>query len=94
MTHKSDFAEYLISRLIHEYLFKLEASRTAHLFCKGKIHYVVITDVGPTVLHDEQLDEANGDVLMSSIDIHNSFFSESQRETLIDRLTNYLRSQK
>jgi hypothetical protein len=70
-----------------------DIQRFTHRFCVDMTHYVVFFDGKLFVLHTDQLDECDGDVLMSVVKVHGEYISKSQCETLRERLNTCLRSE-
>jgi len=76
---------------VEKLMAAFEVARFSHRSCVDKIHYVVFFDGYLLVLHSDQLDECDGDVLLSTIEISGGNISKSQRETLRERLITCLR---
>lgn len=87
-----NYSDYLIRRAVYELLFDLEHERLNHVDCSNRQHHIGFCDNGIQILHDDELDISNAEILMRTIEVHDSFFTDSQRATLINRLTNFLRS--
>lgn len=92
MSKKSPYIEHLIHRAVFELLRCLDVELSMHKDCLFQLHYIVFFDGKIFVLHEEQLDETDGNILMQKGNSDNCFLTDSQRATLIERLTVILRS--
>jgi len=77
---------------VQKLLFQFHDATAYHNNCEGLLHYIVFFDGRIFILHKQQLDETDGDVLMEAYHVCSPYFSDSQRETLTERLKNCLRS--
>lgn len=92
MKNLDNYTDYLISKRVYEMLFNLEIERLHHRNCDRSIHHIFYTDIGLMIGHEEDIDLSNTSPLFSFVDTNISFFSDAQRETLIERLTDLIRS--
>ena len=81
----------MITHRIESLICSFDVQRFQHRNCTGMMHYVVMIKSRLYIVHKNILDSINAEVMMSTVDIHGDFFSESQRETMKIRLTDYLK---
>jgi len=65
--------------------------RAHHKSCVGRCHYVMLFDGRLFILHPEEANQCNGEVLLRTGKIHGNNISESQRATLRQRIKAYLK---
>jgi hypothetical protein len=77
---------------VQKLLFQFHDARAYHTDCKGLIHYIVFFDGRIFILHKQQLDETDGDVLLETLHVYPPYFTEALLMTLTEKLKNCLRS--
>lgn len=73
-------------------LFNLEIERLHHRNCGRSVHLVFYTDAGLTIGHVGDEDLIDVPPIFTFKNTNVSFFSDVQRESLIEKLTDLIRS--
>jgi hypothetical protein len=84
-------SEGYIRHRTEKLMLAFNVQRYAHRFCVDIVHSVVFFDGMLFVLHPDDLDECDGEILLSVVSVHGDFISQSQRETLRNRIYNCLK---
>jgi len=81
----------MIKHRVESLMCQFDVLRHQHYNCGNRTHYIIFFDGMFFILHSEDYVEYDDECLMSSVKIHGMFFTDSQRATLIERLTNLLK---
>lgn len=73
---------------------QFDVKRHHHRFCVDTVHYVAIACFCVEVLDSADNLPYGSEVIFSTVKIHGSYVSESQRATLRERIRSYLRGAK
>lgn len=65
-----------------------------HKDCKNREHYIVFFDGMIFVLHSDEADQCDGDILLQTVSVDGLYLSSSQREAIRNRLESILKGKK